>query len=819
MWIQVRTFDGKKSIKIDGLSKLTKIEDIRGKIKEKFEVEEDKQRLFFNGKQLVDGHTLFDYSICLNNIIQLLERVTPPVLIKAELEDKNATEKDNEKLEENVKNCDSDSGVDIEGKKVIGDKMLPSIGQYKIFERVDAQDKNMGAWFEAVVMKVEMKSKSEQPEILENKCINSDDFCKPVIVQKQTSMENFVSVKSNDNVASDENKENVAPAFDDCKPSSSNTETVINGTNEADLLYHVKFEQYDEIEIVSNGMIRPRARKLLEWSEFDIGDVVMANYNIDNPKERGFWYDCIVIEKKERRKYKNLKVQILLASDKTLQPCKIVFVEEIFQIEEPGSLENRVEDEQEVPVKRHTMTDPECSHCNDKPNCKCKECGCHVCGEKKDFDKTLLCDECNLPFHTFCLNPPLENLPDVDDWYCPLCRNDKSEVVMAGERLKESKKKSKMKSATSTTQRDWGKGMACVGRSKVCTIVPSNHFGPIPGIPVGSLWKFRVQVSEAGVHRPHVSGIHGKGTDACYSIVLAGGYEDDEDNGEEFTYTGSGGRDLSGNKRTAEQSCDQVLTKSNLSIARSCDAKLDSIKGNVAKDWKKGSPIRVVRNYKGAKHSEYAPEDGNRYDGIYKVVKYWPEKGKSGFIVWRYLFRRDDSEPAPWTKEGKKKAKNLGLVLQYPDGYLESQATKEDDKKSKKRKRESEVGAGGSPNKKSKIIAYKITADVKEFIKLDEANSKLWDEVKECAEEGQINFFQKLEEVFTCICCQDVVYKPITSECKHNICKSCLKRSFNAEVYSCPTCRFELGKNYKFVVNENLQNALLKLLPGYDNGR
>ena len=37
--------------------------------------------------------------------------------------------------------------------------------------------------------------------------------------------------------------------------------------------------------------------------------------------------------------------------------------------------------------------------------------------------------------------------------------------------------------------------MACVGRTKVCTIVPSNHFGPIPGVHVGTLWKFRVQVS------------------------------------------------------------------------------------------------------------------------------------------------------------------------------------------------------------------------------------------------------------------------------------------------------------------------------------
>ncbi len=32
--------------------------------------------------------------------------------------------------------------------------------------------------------------------------------------------------------------------------------------------------------------------------------------------------------------------------------------------------------------------------------------------------------------------------------------------------------------------------------------------------------------------------------------VLSGGYEDDKDEGEWFLYTGSGGRDLSGNKRT-----------------------------------------------------------------------------------------------------------------------------------------------------------------------------------------------------------------------------------------------------------------------------
>ena len=66
-----------------------------------------------------------------------------------------------------------------------------------------------------------------------------------------------------------------------------------------------------------------------------------------------------------------------------------------------------------------------------------------------------------------------------------------------------SKKKASMMSKKHDCNRDWGKGMACVGRTKQCTIVPSNHFGPIPGIPVGSLWKFRVQVSKFYVEKHH----------------------------------------------------------------------------------------------------------------------------------------------------------------------------------------------------------------------------------------------------------------------------------------------------------------------------
>lgn len=88
-------------------------------------------------------------------------------------------------------------------------------------------------------------------------------------------------------------------------------------------------------------------------------------------------------------------------------------------------------------------------------------------------------------------------------------------------------------------------------------------------------------------------------------------------------------------------------------LALNCNAKFDAKDGATAEDWKGGKPVRVVRNYKLGKHSKYAPKDGNRYDGIYKVVKYFPEKGKSGHLVWRYLLRRDDPTPPPWHKKGK----------------------------------------------------------------------------------------------------------------------------------------------------------------------
>ncbi|KAG0273158.1 E3 ubiquitin-protein ligase uhrf1 [Linnemannia exigua] len=184
--------------------------------------------------------------------------------------------------------------------------------------------------------------------------------------------------------------------------------------------------------------------------------------------------------------------------------------------------------------------------------------------------------------------------------------------------------------------------------------LPMRFVGPIPGIPVGAMWPKRIDVSHAGVHRPAMAGISGQADVGAESVALSGGYADDDDKGFEFTYTGAGGNEC------GKQTRNQDLSRANHGLALTCDCPIDTVKGGEAKDWHSSRPIRVVR---GAHLKNiYAPRSGYRYDGIYKVVKYWPEVGKAGFRIWRYLMRRDDPEPAPWTMQ------SVTLPLENPAG-------------------------------------------------------------------------------------------------------------------------------------------------------
>ena len=93
--------------------------------------------------------------------------------------------------------------------------------------------------------------------------------------------------------------------------------------------------------------------------------------------------------------------------------------------------------------------------------------------------------------------------------------------------------------------------------------------GLVPGIPIGRRFYSRCEVAAVGLHHHWLSGISyvpdkearkaGVADGAfAVSIIVSGGYEDDQDDGSELTYTGQGGNDLLGKKRqTAHQTWDR----------------------------------------------------------------------------------------------------------------------------------------------------------------------------------------------------------------------------------------------------------------------
>ncbi|MGX5212634.1 YDG/SRA domain-containing protein [Streptomyces violaceus] len=139
--------------------------------------------------------------------------------------------------------------------------------------------------------------------------------------------------------------------------------------------------------------------------------------------------------------------------------------------------------------------------------------------------------------------------------------------------------------------------------------------GAVPGIDVGQAFTDRRALAAARIHRPLQAGICGTAEQGAESIVVSGGYEDDEDYGDVIVYTGQGGRDPD----TGRQVRDQELTRGNAALVTSLTT---------------GAPVRVVRGAGGER--QYSPATGLRYDGLFRVEDYWSERGRSGYLVWRY---------------------------------------------------------------------------------------------------------------------------------------------------------------------------------------
>ncbi|CAH8384502.1 unnamed protein product [Eruca vesicaria subsp. sativa] len=303
-----------------------------------------------------------------------------------------------------------------------------------------------------------------------------------------------------------------------------------------------------------------------------------------------------------------------------------------------------------------------------------------------------------------------------------------------------------------TTERAKKTGKANAASGKIYVTTPPDHFGPIPaendpvrnqGLLVGESWKYRIDCRQLGAHYPVVAGIAGQSKHGAQSVALSGGYDDDEDHGEWFLYTGSGGRDLSRNRRTnKEQTSDQKFTNTNEALRLSC---------------KMGYPVRVVRTCK-EERSAYAPKAGVRYDGVYRVEKCWIKIGVQGiFKVCRYLFVRCDNEPAPWTSDERgDRPRPLPDIPELEKAIDLFERT--------------ETPSWDFDEVEGRWKWMKPPPASKQPLNiLDPEERKL---MRKAMKEAQ---FLK---GFSCQICRQVMNLPVTTPCQHNFCKECLEGKF-----------------------------------------
>ncbi|XP_068666939.1 histone-lysine N-methyltransferase family member SUVH9-like [Aristolochia californica] len=180
--------------------------------------------------------------------------------------------------------------------------------------------------------------------------------------------------------------------------------------------------------------------------------------------------------------------------------------------------------------------------------------------------------------------------------------------------------------------------------------------GTIPGVYVGDQFFFRMEMCVIGLHGQVQAGIDYVGAarspnrePIATSIIVSGGYEDDEDAGEVLIYTGHGGKE----RHVMRHCLNQKLEGGNLALERS---------------RYHGVEVRVIRGIK----SERSPTGKVYiYDGLYQIVDHWFDVGKSGFGVYKYRLLRLSGQPEMGTVVFKFAAElKLRPMVARPKGYM-----------------------------------------------------------------------------------------------------------------------------------------------------
>lgn len=103
--------------------------------------------------------------------------------------------------------------------------------------------------------------------------------------------------------------------------------------------------------------IRPHAFEILPINELKSGDHVLMNYNVDYPRERGYWYDTIIKTIKFSRKGYTVLGDIVIGRQNTmLNNCQLIFLDDIYKIKLYQLLSERTQDDDYIMQTQSTIT-------------------------------------------------------------------------------------------------------------------------------------------------------------------------------------------------------------------------------------------------------------------------------------------------------------------------------------------------------------------------------------------------------------------------------------------------------------------------------
>ncbi|RAL48602.1 hypothetical protein DM860_000922 [Cuscuta australis] len=180
----------------------------------------------------------------------------------------------------------------------------------------------------------------------------------------------------------------------------------------------------------------------------------------------------------------------------------------------------------------------------------------------------------------------------------------------------------------------------------------TKRIGNVPGVEVGDIFFFRMELCLVGMHAPSMGGIDYMGVKSslyeeplALCIVSSGGYDDEGEEPDVLIYTGQGGV-----QRRDGQMIDQKLEKGNLALEKSLH---------------RANEVRVIRGLK-----DYMTMGGKIYvyDGLYTIQESWVETNKSGCNVFKYKLVRVPGQPEAYTLWKSIQQWKDGVAV--PDGII-----------------------------------------------------------------------------------------------------------------------------------------------------